>query len=272
MSAQIHPAAIVDAAAQIGRDVQIGPGAVVEADAIVGDGCRLMAMSVIRRWTTLGAGNVVHSFAVLGGEPQDYGHDPAVRSFVVIGNRNVFREGTTISRGTGADAVTTIGDDNYFMTGAHVGHNCVVGNHCIMVNGSALGGYARLADYVNLSAHVVIHQHCWVGTRVMSMGNAASNKHIPPYCMLGKPNLIIGLNRVGIARAKELSDQDRGEIAEAYKILYRSGLPATKALEKMDAHSEWGPAASGMRDFVRRVLEAQPPYNRGILTADAGRR
>jgi UDP-N-acetylglucosamine acyltransferase len=272
MSNETHPTAVVDPAAQIGRDVQIGAGAIVESDTIIGDGCRLMPMSVIRRWTTLGAGNIVHSFAVLGGEPQDYGHDPSIRSFLRIGQRNVFREGVTVSRGTGVDAVTTIGDDNYFMTAAHVGHNCVVGNHCVMVNGSALGGYAQLADRVNLSAHVVIHQYCWVGTMVMSIGNGASNKHVPPYCMLGKVNLIAGLNRVGIARAKHLTDEDRTQIAEAYKLLYRSGLPTSRALEEMNAHTEWGAAAAVMRDFVRRVLEAQPPYNRGILTADADRR
>jgi UDP-N-acetylglucosamine acyltransferase len=272
MTLSIHPTAIVDGAAQIGQDVQIGPGAIVEADTVIGDGCRLLPMAVIRRWTMLGAGNTVHPFAVLGGEPQDYGHDPAIRSFVHIGSRNVFREGVTISRGTGVDAVTTIGDDNYFMTGSHVGHNCVVGNHCVMVNGSALAGYVRLADRVNISAYVAIHQYCWVGTMVMSMGLCGCNKHVPPYCMLGKSNLIVGLNHVGIARAKNLMDEDRRQIAEAYKILYRSGLPTTKALGQMNAHTEWGAAAAGMRDFVRQVLEAKPPYNRGILTADAERR
>lgn len=268
----IHPTAVVDPAAQIGQDVQIGPGAIVEADTVIGDGCRLMPMSVIRRWTTLGAGNVVHPFAVLGGEPQDYGHDPAVRSFVRIGSRNVFREGATINRGTGAEAVTTIGDDNYFMTAAHVGHNCTVGNHCVMVNGSALGGYVELADRAILSAHVVVHQYCWVGTMVMSHGNSACNKHIPPYCMLARTDWIVGLNRVGLARVKGITDEDRRQIAEAYKILYRSGLPTTKALEAMNAHTEWGAGAAVLRDFIRRVLEAPPPYNRGILTAHADRR
>ncbi len=272
MSTRIHSTAIVDPSAQIGRDVEIGPGAVVEADTVIGDGCRLLPMSVVRRWTMLGAQNTVHPFAVLGGEPQDYGHNPAIRSFCRIGKGNVFREGVTISRATGEDAVTTIGDDNYFMTAAHVGHNCKVGNHCVMVNGSALGGYAELADKANLSAHVVIHQYCWVGTMVMSIGNGASNKHVPPYCMLGAVNLIAGLNRVGLARNKDMSDDDRAQITEAYKLLYRSRLPTSKALAEMDAHTEWGAAACVMRDFVRKVLQAQPPYNRGILTADAERR
>lgn len=272
MSSRIHSTAVVDPAARIGQDVEIGPGAVVEADTVIGDGCWLMGMSIVRRWTTLGEANVVHPFAALGGEPQDYGHDPAVRSFCRIGSRNVFREGATVNRGTGPDAVTTVGDDNYFMTAAHVGHNCLVGSRCIMVNGSALGGYAELADRAILSAHTCVHQHCWIGTMVMSAGNLVATKHLPPYCMLGKTNLVVGLNRVGLTRAKHLTDEDRHQIAEAYRLLYRSGLPTTKALAQMEARTDWGPAASLMRQFVRRALDAPPPYNRGILTAHAERR
>ena len=265
----IHPTAIVDAGARIGSDVRIGPGAIVEADTTIGDGCELMAHSIIRRYTSLGRRNVVHPFAVLGGEPQDHGHDPAVRSFCRIGDDNVFREGATVNRATGVDNATCIGSGNYFMAHAHVGHNCVVGDHGVMVNGSSLGGYAQLGDRAILAGNAGIHQFCRVGRMSMLRGNGGITNHMPPYCLGAGLNQIVGLNVVGLRRAEHITDRDRREIAEAFRLMYRRGLPTSRALAEMDAHADWGEAAGAFRDFIRRALTDTKPYNRGLV---AGRR
>ena len=272
MTIKIHPAAVVDPSARIGDGVEIGPGAIVEADTEIGEGCRLMPYSVVRRYTAMGRSNVVHPFAVLGGEPQDYGHDPSVRSFLRIGDHNVFREGATANRATGADNVTVIGDHNYLMTAAHVGHNARVGSHCILTNGAALGGYVEVQDRAILSAHAAVHQFCWYGEMAMCRGNVGITQHVPPFCLVGKFNLIVGLNTVGLRRAAHLNDEDRGQIHSAYDLLYRSGLTTSRALEEMDAHAEWGHAADKFRQFVRRVLQAEGKYRRGLCTAHAPRR
>lgn len=271
MGVTIHPTAIVHESAQLADGVEVGPQAVIEADTVIGEGTRILASAVIRRFTTLGAHNVVHPFAVLGGEPQDYNHDPSVRSYVRIGDYNVFREGVTINRATGEDKSTIVGNHNYFMTAAHAGHNVNVGDHCVLVNGSALGGYAELHDRAILSVHVAVHQHCWFGSMSMSQGNSATSQHVPPYCILSSVNGISGLNVVGIRRAGHISDVDRTQITEAYRLLYRSGLPTGRALEEMDAHVDWGQPADLMRQFVRRVLSAEKPFNRGICHAAVSR-
>jgi len=268
---KIHPTAIVDASARIGSGVRIGPGAIVEADTTLGDDCELMAHCVIRRYTTLGRRNVVHPFAVLGGEPQDYGHDPAVRSFCRIGDDNVFREGATVNRATGADKVTRVGNHNYFMASAHVGHNVVLGDHCVMVNNSSLGGYAELGDRAILSACGGVHQFCRVGEMALIRGNGGVTNHMPPYCMGARMNLIVGLNVVGLRRAPHISAKDHREISEAFKLLYRRGLSTSHALAEMDARSDWGEAAGKFRDFVRRAVTDTKPYNRGLVTADKKR-
>jgi len=262
--ARIHPTAVVDPSAELGHDVVIGPLAVVEAETRLGDGCILHAGAVVRRWTTLGNGNTVHSHAVLGGDPQDYGHDPKTRSFVQIGSGNVFREGATVNRGTGEDKVTVIGDNNYFMTCAHVGHNCRVGSRCIMTNGSALGGYVELNDRAILSANVVIHQFCRVGAGVMSGGNSVCSMHLPPWCMLIGMNTVTGLNRVGLRRAGA-SSEDRAHIEEAFRIFFRSSLPANQALIELRRRSDWGPWAGAFVDFIDQALHAEGSFNRGIM-------
>lgn len=264
MTSVIHPTAVVDPSAELGDDVQIGPHAVVEGETRIGDGCRLAAGAIIRRWTTLGAGNTVDSHAVLGGDPQDHGHDPSVRSFLQIGGGNVFREGCTISRATGEDKATIIGDDNYFMTCVHVGHNCTVGSNCIMTNGSVLGGYVELGNRAILSANVGAHQFCWIGEGVMSRGNSSVTAHIPPYCMLFGMGCVRGLNNVGLRRTPGVTVEDRRQVRHAYDLLYRRGLSAKAAMAEMDACSDWGKPAATFRAFVRRVFEAPKPYNRGV--------
>ena len=264
MTTQIHPTAIVDPGAAIGQGVQMGPGVIVEGDTRIGDGCRLMASAIIRRHTTMGQANEVHPFAVLGGEPQDLKHDPEVRSFLRIGSGNVFREGVTVHRGTGEDAVTAVGDNNYIMSGAHIAHNVRIGSNCVLVNGCALGGYVELQDNSILSAHVLVHQFCRLGELVMVRGNSTPSMHVPPYCMVVERGRIAALNRVGLRRAAHISDEDREQIDQAFKLLYRSGLRTSNALVEMDRHAEWGPAADKFRQFVRQVLQAEPPYNRGL--------
>jgi hypothetical protein len=53
-------------------------------------------------------------------------------------------------------------------------------------------------------------------------------------------------------------------VREAFDLTYRSNLNIRAALQAMDERTEWGWAATRFRDFVRRVISALPPYNRGL--------
>ena len=261
---EVHPTAIVDPAAEIAEDVAIGPGCVVESDVRIGPGCVLREYVIVRRHTTLGRNNFVDAFSVLGGEPQDLKFDTETVSHLRIGDENVFREHVTISRATGEGNETVVGSGTYWMTGSHAGHNAVVADEVILGNSSAAGGYATIGRRAILSGGVMVHQYTWVGELVMTQGHAGLSAHLPPYTLLAGINKVIGLNSVGLRRAEDISDDDRRQIKEAFRLAYRSGLSAAEALEKMDACNDWGAPASKFRDFFRRVLSAEPPYDRGL--------
>ncbi len=269
---RIHPTAIVDDSAQIGNGARIGPHCIVEADVVIGSGCRLRNNVVVRRFTTMGANNVVDAFCVLGGEPQDFKFDPATETYLLIGDHNVFREGVTISRATGAGQTTRIGSRTYWMANSHAGHNVTVGDEVIMVNGACAGGHASLGDRTILSANAVVHQFCRVGRMVMGQGNSGTSMHVPPYTIFTYPNWVAGLNGVGLRRASDISDEDRRQIKEAFRITYRSGLTPAEALDRMEACTDWGKPADEFRKFVRDALYAEPPFNRGLCPLRAGRK
>ncbi|MDY6914278.1 MAG: acyl-ACP--UDP-N-acetylglucosamine O-acyltransferase [Planctomycetota bacterium] len=261
---KIHPTAIVDSNAKLADDVEVGPYCIVEADVKIGAGTVLRSHAVIRRYTTLGRRNLVDPFCVLGGEPQDYKFDPKTVSYLRIGDENIFREGVTISRATGQGNETHVGSRTYWMNNSHAGHNAAVSDEAVLAGGALVAGHATVGRGAILSGCVLIHQFTWVGERVMSRGGAAVGMHVPPYCLFTGANNISSLNSVGIRRNPDLTPADHKQIKEAFHITYRSGLKPTEALEKMDQYTDWGAAASKFREFLRRVVTAEPPYNRGL--------
>ncbi len=262
--ASIHATAIVDPQAELAEDVEVGPYCVVEGDVKIGAGTVLRPHVIVRRYTTLGEGNFVDSFTVLGGEPQDLKFDPATVSSVRIGDFNRFREGVTIQRATGDGGETRVGNRTFWMATSHAGHNSEVHDEAVLVNGAMLGGHATLGRAAILSGNVGVHQFTWIGERVMSRGNAGASMHVPPYVLISDINRVVGLNAVGLRRAPDLSREDCRQIREAFNITYRSGLTPANALKRMDACGNWGEGAGKFREFVRRVIAAQPPYNRGL--------
>ncbi len=261
---KIHPTAIVDPRAQLGDDVEIGPFCRVEGDVTIGAGSVLRESVIIRRYTIMGSGNLIDSGTVLGGDPQDLKFDPKTVSYLRIGDNNTFRENVTISRATGEGNETRVGSKTYWMAGSHAGHNATIGDEVIFVNGSVAAGYVTIGRKTIMGGYAGVHQFTWVGEMVMSMGHSTICMHVPPYCMAAGVNSVAGLNRVGLRRSPDITDEDRRQIKQAFRLVYRSGLPRMKALAEMDACTEWRAPAVKFREFVRRVLTATSPFNRGL--------
>jgi len=262
---KIHPTAIVDPSARLDGAVEIGPYAIVEGGVRIGGGTVIRSHAIIRRYTYLGENNKVHPCAVIGGEPQDYGFDSGMISYVRIGDNNVFREGVTINRATGDGNSTVVGSNTMWMANSHAGHNAIVDDRVVLANGAALAGYSHLGPRAVLSGGAMVHQFTWIGEMVMTQGMAGVSCHVPPYCLLAEGvNHIVGLNSVGLRRAPDISKEDHRQIKEAFNLTYRSKLPRDEALEKMDACTDWGPAAGKFRDFVHKVRNAEKPFKRPL--------
>ena len=261
---RIHRTAIVDPAAELADGVEIGPYCIVEADVRIGAGTVLRPYASIRRYTTLGEGNYVDFHCVLGGEPQDLKFTPDTVSHLRIGDGNVFREGVTISRGTGQNSETRVGSRTYWMANSHAGHNAVVEDEVILVNGALLAGHTAVGRRSILSGNAVVHQFSWIGELVMVQGMAGVGRHVPPFTLVSNTNDVVGLNAVGLRRAEYIDNRDRLEIKELFHEVYRSGLTPAQALEEMDRRDDLGAPASRFREFVRRALWAEKPYDRGL--------
>jgi len=256
--AQIHPTAIVDSRAELGRDVIVGPLAIVEAGAIVGDGCQIEARAIVKSRTTLGAGNEIGEGAVIGGHAQHI-HIQNPGGTLILGDGNRIRENVTIHRGWAEDATTVIGSHCLIMVGAHIGHDCRIGDHAILVNNSMLAGHVHVEDRAYLSGGVAVHQFCRIGRLAMVGGLAKIVQDVPPFVMVegAGTSEIVGLNKVGLRRNGYTTDQI-AQLKEAYRVIYRQGLRWTEVLAILKSEFSTGPAAefheflrTGRRGFVQ---------------------
>ncbi len=244
----VHPTAIVSPDARLGRDVVVGPCAVVESDVVIGDGTEIRAHAVVKRFTTLGAGNRVHEGAVLGGEPQDLSFRD-LETRLVIGDRNVIREGVTIHRSTKAGGATVVGSDCFLMAYVHLAHDNRIGDRVIMANNVMLAGHVEVGERAFVGGGAGVHQFCRVGRLAMVGGNAKVVQDCLPFVITdGHPARARGLNVVGLRRAGVAPPQLQA-LKEAYRLLVRSGLRLEPALERMAALRD--PLVDEVIAFVR---------------------
>jgi UDP-N-acetylglucosamine acyltransferase len=248
---KIHPTAIVDPGAKIGENVEIGPYSIVGSNVTIGERSTIQSHVVIEGAVTIGEQNAIGHGAFIGAQPQDVSFSPERKTSVFIGDNNVIREYCTIHRGTAEGTATKIGDNNFLMAGAHVGHNCEIGNNVTIANNCLLAGYVRVDDQAFLGGGSTFHQHMRVGRLVMVQGSSAFGKDLPPFTLAAERNSVMGINSVGVKRAG-FSTQDRNEIKAAFKLIYLSGLNLSQALEKA-ATMKVGAAAREFFDFIEEA-------------------
>ncbi len=246
----IHPSAVIGEHAEIHPSARIGPFCIVEDGAVIGPDCVIDSQVRIGPTVRLGRGNRVCHGAVLGAEPQDLGFTPDKARPLVIGEHNHFKEHVVISCGVKDEAGTRIGDHNYFMNGAHVGHDCQVGDHNILASNATLAGHVTLHDRCFLSGLVAVHQFCRVGSYVMIGGVSGVRQDIPPFSMAnGQYARYIGLNLVGLRR-NGFDAQQRRAIKQAHRLLFHGGLSLRSAIEALREPARTQPEVAQILRFV----------------------
>jgi UDP-N-acetylglucosamine acyltransferase len=246
----IHPTAIVSPKAELDASVEVGPHAIIGEHVKIGAGTRVWANACITGHTEIGRGNQIHMGAVIGHEPQDLKFDRNCRSYLRIGDRNVFREYCNVHRGTEPESATVIGNDCYLMATSHVGHNCVIGDGVIICNCALVAGYVHVGDRAFVSGGVVIHQSTRVGRLAMFSGNARVSMDVPPFTLAAERNEVHALNLVGLRRAK-VSRGAVSELKKLFQLFYLSGLNGTQALKEASADGAF--TTTEGREFVEFV-------------------
>jgi UDP-N-acetylglucosamine acyltransferase len=260
MSAQqIHPQAVVSRKAKLGKGVKVGAFAMVGADVELGEGCEIQAHAVLQGPTRFGAGNMFHSFCVIGGDPQDYTYR-GEHVELIVGEGNIFREYVTISRGTRKGGGTTrIGSNNFFLAYSHVGHDCQVGSGTLFVNGATLAGHVTVEDFVTVGAFSPVHQFCRLGRHAYIGACTVITQDVPPFSLIvtERETRCFGPNTIGLER-KGFSAERVKMLQRAFRVLTRSRKNTSQALEEMRR-------VMAKSEDVRELIEFVEKAERGIV-------
>jgi UDP-N-acetylglucosamine acyltransferase len=156
----------------------------------------------------------------------------------------------TIHSSVAPDTQTKIGDDNFFMVGVHIGHDCIVEDKVVMSNLVQIGGHCRIETGAWFSGLAASHQFVTIGRWSYAAGLAGINRDVPPFLTVSGhyPPRVRGVNKRGLDRAG-LSEQQQELIFEAYRRLYRQ--PGTLLENAMALAQE-----DGLDENVRAMVDS----------------
>jgi UDP-N-acetylglucosamine acyltransferase len=259
-SASIHPSAVVENGANIAAGCQIGPFCHVGPEVTLHEGVVLKSHAVVTGMTEIGAETVIFPFANIGDIPQDLKY-AGEKTQLIVGKRNRIREGVTMNTGTdGGGGITRVGDDNLFMTGAHVGHDAIVGNHVVVANQSAIAGHCIIEDGVIIGGLSGIHQFVRIGRgAIIGAVTMVTNDVIPYGLVQGPRGALDGLNLVGLKR-RGVAKEDITALRAAYQALAQGEGAFQERARRL---SEDAPNSQYVRDVVDFVLKGS---DRSFLT------
>ncbi|PYO45543.1 MAG: acyl-[acyl-carrier-protein]--UDP-N-acetylglucosamine O-acyltransferase [Gemmatimonadetes bacterium] len=254
---RIHPSAIISPDAEVASDVEVGAYAIIGENCIVPSGCLIAPRATLERNVTLGQNVQVGIGTILGGPPQDLKF-AGEETTVEIGEGTMIREYTTINRGTSQSFKTTVGRNCLLMSYVHLAHDCHIGDNVILSNVVQLAGHVIVEDRVIVSGLSAAHQFVRIGRHSFIGGCSRVSKDIPPFLKaVGNPVKLYGLNTVGLQRSG-VDEATIRELKRAYRLLFRSDLNVTQALEQVQNEVE---ALPEVRELIRFVEASE----RGVV-------
>lgn len=200
--AGVHPSAVVDPTARLGRDVSVGPFTLIGPGAVIGDGVALLSNISIGADAMIGDGTLIHAGARIGDRvvigkrcviqpnaavgndgfsfvtPEPGSVETAKASGEVKATNTIIRRvnslGTVIvgddveiGAGTTIDrgtiTATRVGSGTKIDNLVQIGHNVEIGTNCMLCGHVGVAGSCVIGDRVVLAGQVGVADHITIG-------------------------------------------------------------------------------------------------------------
>ena len=155
--------------------------------------------------------------------------------------------------------VTSIGDDNLLMAYVHVAHDAHIGDRTVLANAVTFGGHVTVGDWAVIGASTGVHQFCRIGRHAIIGGYSVITRDVLPFSntVTDREAKVFGENSTGLKR-RDFSAESIDALHKAFRLLTRSGLNTTQAVERITA--EIGPSRE-----VEELLEFIRTSERGFI-------
>jgi UDP-N-acetylglucosamine acyltransferase len=247
----IHPRAVVAPEAKLGSDVSVGAFSVIGPGVVVGCGTSIGSHVIIDGIAEIGERCQISGHVVLGAPPQIL-EDQSETTRLVVGDETVIREYASVHRGSLKGRGTTmLGQRNYIMAYAHVGHDCVLGDDVVVSSQAGLAGHVEVEERAVIGGKAGIHQFVRIGKYAMVGACSAVSQDIPPFMMAnGNRARCYGLNSVGLRRYG-VSREAIVKLKQAYRVIFLSKLNTSQALERLATEVDSCPEVEHLIHFIK---------------------
>lgn len=196
-----HQSSFISNNAKIHPTVKIGPFCYIGDDVTIDKNCELKSHVSIVGNSFVGEENVFYPFCSIGSSPQDLKFNNE-KSYLIIGNKNTFRENVTVNTGTKGGGLNTVIKNNcLFMVGSHIAHDCIIESNVILANNATLAGHVKIDENAIIGGNSAVHQFVHIGKFAMIGGMSGVEKNIIPYSLyVGIRTGLKGLNIIGLKR------------------------------------------------------------------------
>jgi len=198
----IHPKAVIDKKAKIGKNVIIGPCVVIESEAQIGDDTVILAGTFVGHHAKVGktcllhpnvticeyshVGNkvIIHSGTVVGSDGFGYELEKGKHVKIPQIGKVVIEDDVEIGANVTIDRArfdkTVIGRGSKIDNLVQVAHNVVMGENCIVVSQAGISGSTKIERDVTLAGQVGVAGHLTIGEGSIIAARAGVIKSVPP--------------------------------------------------------------------------------------------
>jgi len=197
----IHPTAVIDPQAILGKDVAVGPYAIIEKGVGIGDGtiiyghcfigqnthvgrqCLIYPQVTLRERITVGDRVIIHSGAVIGAD--GFGFVSVKGQHVKIPQTGTVQIGNDVEIGANVTIdrarfeTTEIGSGTKIDNLVQIAHNVKIGKNCIIVSQVGISGSSVLEDGVTLAGQVGVAGHLTIGANTVVASKSGVPSSIP---------------------------------------------------------------------------------------------
>ena len=198
----VHPTAVIDPTAKIGKDAHVGAYCVVEADVIIGDRATLLphvviyrgakigkkffahAHAVVREHCRLGDNVILQNGVVVGADGFGFAKDGKKWSKIVQSGPAVIEDDVAIQANACVDRASV--GETRVATGAkidnlvQVGHGSSVGENSLLCAQVGLAGSTVVGKDVILAGQVGVAGHCTVVDGAIATAQSGIPNDVPP--------------------------------------------------------------------------------------------
>jgi len=217
----IHPTAVVDPSAQIGKCVSIQPHAVIESGARIGDdtiigagsyighetvigpGCLIYSRVTIRERSRIGSRVIIHSGAVIGADGFGFemvdGRQQKIQQLGIVQIDDDVEIGANTTVDRARFGRTWIQEGVKIDNLVQIAHNVVIGKNSVIVAQTGISGSTRVGERVMMGGQVGIVGHLEIGDGTAIGAQSGVSKSLPGGVWFGSPAVPLGEAKQQIA-------------------------------------------------------------------------